>query len=67
MSLKLVSKNGMTYRGEFNSSSRYFIKNLPASNEDYDLTIKIPGHFDRHVTVNDLYDLSNGYSVGRLI
>ncbi|MFF3021334.1 S8 family serine peptidase [Gottfriedia sp. NPDC057948] len=66
MTLKLVSKNGKTYTGEFNSSSRYFIKNLPASNEKYDLTVKIPGHFDRHATVNDLYDITNGDTVGRL-
>lgn len=66
MTLKLVAKNGKTYTGEFNSSARYFVKNLPASNEDYDLTVKIPGHFDRHVTVNDLYDVTNGDVVGRL-
>ncbi|MGG2028777.1 S8 family serine peptidase [Gottfriedia sp. S16(2024)] len=66
MSLKLVSKSGKTYTGEFNSSARYFVKNLPASNENYDLTIKTPGHFDRHVTVNDLYDITNGDTVGRL-
>ncbi|PGS50358.1 peptidase S8 [Bacillus sp. AFS041924] len=66
MTLKLVSKSGKTYTGEFNSSARYFVKNLPASNEEYDLTVKIPGHFDRHVTVNDLYDITNGDTVGRL-
>lgn len=66
MTIQLTGKDGKVYSGEFNSSARYFIKNLPPSNEQYDLTVKIPGHFDRHVTVNDLYDLNNGDLAGRL-
>ncbi|WP_108669099.1 S8 family serine peptidase [Peribacillus acanthi] len=66
MTIQAVGQDGKTYTGEFNSSARYFLKNLPTSDQPYDITVKIPGHFDRHVSISDLHDLFNGESVGRM-
>ncbi|MFP7296381.1 S8 family serine peptidase [Neobacillus niacini] len=66
MTIEAVGEDGITYKGEFNYSARYFLKNLPATNQKYDITVKIPGHFDRHVTVSDLHDMYNGEAAGRM-
>lgn len=66
MTVQAVGEDGKTHTGEFNSSSRYFLKSLPTSDQQYEVTVKIPGHFDRHVTVSDLHDMHNGESVGRM-
>lgn len=66
MTIQAVGKDGKTYTGEFNSSARYFFKNLPTTDQSYAITVKIPGHFDRHVTVSDLNDIFKGESVGRV-
>jgi hypothetical protein len=66
MTIEAVGEDGKTYKGDFNYSARYFLKNLPATNQHYDITVKIPGHFDRHVTVSELHDMYNGESAGRM-
>ncbi|MGD6959485.1 S8 family serine peptidase [Rossellomorea aquimaris] len=66
MTIQAVGEDRKKYTGEFNSSARYFLKNLPTTDQAYDITVKIPGHFDRHVTVSDLNDMHHGESVGRM-
>ncbi|WHZ05192.1 dockerin type I domain-containing protein [Neobacillus sp. YX16] len=66
MTIEAVGEDGKTYNGDFNYSARYFLKNLPATDQQYDITVKIPGHFDRHVTVSNLHDMYNGESAGRM-
>ncbi|PAE42514.1 hypothetical protein [Bacillus sp. 7884-1] len=66
MTIEAVGEDGKTYKGDFNYSARYFLKKLPATDQHYDITVKIPGHFDRHVTVSDLHDMYNGESAGRM-
>ena len=66
MTIEAVAEDGKMYTGDFNSSARYFIRNLPTTDQSYDLTVKIPGHFDRHASVSNLNDMYNGESVGRM-
>ncbi|PGM56970.1 S8 family serine peptidase [Bacillus sp. AFS053548] len=62
----LIGQDGKRYDATINSSARFSIKNLPLTNQSYELVVKVPGHFERHTKVDDLVDLYEGQEVGKL-
>ncbi|UPM52795.1 S8 family serine peptidase [Gottfriedia acidiceleris] len=58
--------DGKRYDATINSAARFSVKNLPLLDQSYEIVIKIPGHFERHVKVDEMVDTYDGMAAGKL-
>jgi hypothetical protein len=59
-------KDGKRYDATINSAARFSVSNLPLLDQSYEIVIKIPGHFERHVKVDEMVDTYDGMDTGKL-
>ncbi|PEC48763.1 hypothetical protein COJ46_02945 [Bacillus sp. AFS077874] len=59
-------KDGKRYDATINSAARFSVPNLPLLDQSYEIVIKIPGHFERHVNVNEMVDSYDTMDAGKL-
>ncbi|MGM0751687.1 MAG: S8 family serine peptidase [Bacillota bacterium] len=64
--VSLSDQSGNVRDGSINQRARYTFKELPDTDEEYDIKITLPGHFTRHATVSHLGDEFNGEPTGRM-
>ncbi|WP_299742471.1 S8 family serine peptidase [uncultured Rossellomorea sp.] len=64
--VSLSDQAGNVRDGSINRGARYTFKELPVTDEEYDIKITLPGHFTRHATVSHLEDEFNGEPTGRM-
>ncbi|WP_179292746.1 S8 family serine peptidase [Bacillus sp. 7884-1] len=58
--------DGKRYDATINSAARFSVPNLPLLDQSYEIVIKIPGHFERHVKVDEMVDAYDGMDAGKL-
>lgn len=58
--------DGKLYEATINSAARFSVPNLPLLDQSYEIVIKIPGHFERHVKVDEMVDTYDGTNAGKL-
>ncbi|WP_223589003.1 S8 family serine peptidase [Neobacillus bataviensis] len=59
------AKDGKRYDATVNSAARFIVSNLPLLDQSYDIVIKIPGHFERHMKAEEMVDSFDGVPVGK--
>lgn len=59
-------KDGQRYDATINSAARFSVSNLPLIDQSYEIVIKIPGHFERHVKVDEMVDSYDALNSGKL-
>ncbi|PEL13335.1 S8 family serine peptidase [Bacillus sp. AFS017336] len=59
-------KDGKRYDATINSAARFSVPNLPLIDQSYEIYIKIPGHFVRHIKVDELVDSYDLMDAGKL-
>jgi subtilisin family serine protease len=57
--------DGKRYDATINSAARFLVPNLPLLDQSYEIVIKIPGHFERHVKVDEMVDSYDGMAAGK--
>jgi hypothetical protein len=59
------SQDGKRYEASINSAARFTVTNLPLTDQSYDIVIKIPGHFERHLKAEEMVDSYEGIPSGK--